>query len=367
MPTKIFGNNCGENMRLSLRSVRKPTAIVSVVFAIYLLIIPFAGKAAGQQAVANPVIKMDYFGANWKQKQWIERLEPAPAKLLEYLAFQNKLDGFSEVPTAAEPVRDFSDVIKEISFSLSPALNKLLEERLIGVFCVNDLGSSGFTEEIVDESNGRSYAIIVLDRAVLLKRKANAWATWKENSIFQPEQNNGLRLQLIIESEKNDTVHNAVRYLVLHELGHALGMISNVHRSWIPTDKPVSLDYPFVKFSWHLDAQGKPVSLFDDQFPERKKIKYYTFTKAQLTRDQAPDVYAQLQFTNFVSMQAAANLWDDFAESFVTYVHVLRGKQPWQVRIENEQSSSAVIDSCWQEKRCNQKKEFLDSWFNNPF
>ncbi len=315
---------------------------------------------------AGPAIKIESFGADWQQKPWMERLEPAPDELLEYLAYQNKLDGFSEVPSAAEPVQEIADVFKEISFSLSPALNKLLEERLIGVFCVNDLGSSGFTEEVVDEDSGRSYAIIVLDRDVLLKRKANAWATWKENSIFLPQQKNGFRLQMIIESEKNDTVHNAVRYLVLHELGHALGMMSNVHPSWIPSDKPLALDYPFVRLSWQPDAQRKPESLFDDRFPERKKIKYYTFARAQLTNDQMPAVYAQLQFTNFVSMQAAANVWDDFAESFVTYVHVLRGKQPWQVRIENENNPPAVVNSCWQEKRCAEKKYFLDRWFENP-
>ncbi|PKN67651.1 MAG: hypothetical protein CVU54_16635 [Deltaproteobacteria bacterium HGW-Deltaproteobacteria-12] len=353
-------------MRLNLRTEIKPDACLQAVFIACLFIFLFSGSNVASAAGANPVIKMEYFGANWKQKPWMERLERAPDKLLEYLAYQNKLDGFSEVPSAVEPVPEIADVFKEISFSLSPALRKLLEERLIGVFCVKDLGSSGFTEEVVDEVKGRSYAVIVLDRDVLLKRKANDWATWKENSIFLPAQKNGFRLQMIIESEKNNTVHNAMRYLLLHELGHTLGMISNVHPSWIPADKTVSLDYPFVRLSWRLDAEGKPVSLFDELFPERKKIKYYAFAQAQLTNDQVPDAYAQLQFTNFVSMQAAANIWEDFAESFVTYVHVLRGKQPWQLRIESENNPPAVVDSCWQEKRCAEKKYFLDKWFDNP-
>ena len=353
-------------MGLNLQTEKKPAAGGYAVFIACLLLLLFSGSNAASAAGADPVIKMEFFGTNWQQKPWMERLERAPDKLLEYLAHQNKLDGFSEVPSAVEPVQEIADVFKEISFSLSPALIKLLEERLIGVFCVKDLGSSGFTEEVVDEGSRRSYAIIVLDRDVLLKRKANDWATWKENSIFLPQQKNGSRLHMIIESEKNNTVHNAVRYLLLHELGHALGMISNVHPSWIPADKPVSLDYPFVRLSWRLDAQGKPASLFDDRFPERKKIKYYAFARAQLTNDQMPAVYAQLQFTNFVSMQAAANVWDDFAESFVTYVHVLRGKQPWQLRIESQSNSPAVVDSCWQEKRCAEKKYFLDRWFVNP-
>jgi hypothetical protein len=343
-----------------------PGKLLSSAFIAFLLIVFAFFSAAAEPAAAGAALKMECFGAGWRQKPWVDRLEPAPAKLLEYLAYQNKQDGFSEVPVAVTPVPEIAGVIKKTSFSLSPALNKLLNERLIGVFLVNDLGSSGFAEEVVDEGSRISYAIIVLDRDVFLKRKANAWATWKENSIFQPQKDPRVRLQMIIESGKENTVQNAVHYLLLHELGHVLGMLSQVHPSWMPADKPLSLDYPFVQFSWKQDEKGKPVSLFDEKFSERKSIHYYAFGKAQLTYDQAPDVYNKLQSTNFVSMQASSNLWDDFAESFVTYVHVLREKKVWQVRIENGKNKTVIIKSCWQEKRCAQKKKFLDRWFNNP-
>ncbi len=343
-----------------------PGKLLTSVFIAFLLIIFSSFSAAAEPAAAGAALKMEYFGVGWQPKPWVDRVGPAPEELLAYLAYQNKLDGFAQVPVAVAPTPEITGVIKETSFSLSPALNKLLNDRLIGVFLVNGLGSSGFTEEVIDEGSGISYAVIVLDRDVLLKRKANAWATWKESSIFQPKQDGTARLQMIIESRKKNTIQNAVHYLLLHELGHALGMISNVHPSWIPADNPLSLNYPFVQLSWKQDGKGKPVSLFDDRFPERKKIHYYAFAKAQLTYDQAPAVYNKLQFTNFVSMQAAANLWDDFAESFVTYVHVLREKKVWQVRMENEKDGPVVIKSCWQEKRCAKKKEFLDRWFNDP-
>lgn len=362
----ICGKKDGKKMPVSLWTAKKPNSRLPSVFIAFLIILFLSGSAASDPAASGAVLKMEYFGTDWKHKPWVDRLGPAPEELLVYLAYQNKLDGFAEVPVAVAPVPEIAGVFRQTSVSLSPALNKLLKERLIGVFLVNDLGSSGFTEEVVDESSRISYAIIVLDRDVFLKRKANDWATWKENSIFQPKQDAGVRLQMIIESGKNDTIQNAVHYLLLHELGHVLGMISNVHPSWIPADKPLSLNYPFVKLSWKQDGKGKPVSLFDEKFSERKKIQYYSFAKAQLTYDQAPDVYNKLQSTNFVSMQASANLWDDFAESFVTYVHVLREKKVWQVRLENEKNKPAVIKSCWQEKRCAKKKEFLDRWFNNP-
>ena len=346
---------------------QKRIVIITSVFIASLLIFFSSGNAAAEGTAARQILKTDYWGTDWQKKSWIERLQPAPEKLLEYLKEQNKLDGFSEVPVAVTPAPEVSDACKDISRSLSPALNKLLNKRLIGIFSVKDLGGSGFAEEILDETGHKPYAIIVLDRDVLLKRKANEWATWKENSIFQPKQSGGLRLQMIIASEKDNTVQNAVRYLLLHELGHVLGLVSNVHPSWSPADKTISPDCSFMKLSWKPDNMGKPVSLFDDKFPERKKIRFYSFDKAQLTNNQMPVVYGNLQqSTNFVSMQASTNVWEDFAESFVTYVHAVRDKKPWQVRIENDKGRFDVINACWQEKRCAEKKIFLDRWFDKP-
>lgn len=317
------------------------------------------------EASTNQISKTDFWGTKWKEKSWTKRLSPAPPELLEYLQKQNKLDGFSEVPLAQAPSQKIARACKDISHSLSPALNKLLNERLIGIFCVKDLGSSGFAEEIIDEADHHSYAVIVLDREVLLKRKANEWASWKENSVFQP-QKDGFKLHLTIESKKNNNVQNAVRYLLLHELGHVLGLVSGAHPSWSPSGKAIVADYDFMNLSWQNHHEN-PVSLFDKSFPERKKIRYYSFGKAQLTNKQIPVVYRKLQqTTNFVSLQGAANVWEDFAESFVTYVHVLIDKKIWQVRIENHEGKSTVINSCWKEERCTEKKQFMAHWFVRP-
>lgn len=350
------------------RQTDKKRIFIAVSFLITSLLIfsSSCGAAVGEME-ARRILKTDYWGTQWQKKSWIERLQPAPEKLLEYLKEQNKLDGFSEVPLAALPAQAISEACKDISLSLSPALNKLLNERLIGIFSVKDLGGSGFAEEILEETTRKPYAIIVLDRDVLLKRRADEWASWKENSIFQPRQQGGFRLRMIIEFEKDNTVRNAVRYLLLHELGHTLGLVSDIHPSWNSPENAISRDYPFMKLSWKTDNQEKSVSLFDDKFPERKKIRFYSFHKAQLTNEEMPAVYGNLQkSTNFVSLQAATNVWEDFAESFVTYVHVLRDKKPWQVRIESDKGLSDALNACWREKRCEQKKAFMDRWFNHP-
>lgn len=338
---------------------------LSVFVALSLSCDTLKGKAYLWPA-KNPVIDIEYWGAKWRNVPWPERINAAPPELIEYLYLQNKLDGFPDKPTASQPVSEITAALKTIVPSLSLALNKKLEKNLIGIFCVKDLGSSGFTEAIKDSRNGEIFTIIVLDSEVLLKRKANDWAAWKENSIFQPSFK-GAKLSMVIEKEKDNTVVNAIRYLLLHELGHALGIISDVHHPWDPAIKPNNLEkYSFVKLSWLMDEGGVIFSRFEDQFPERKKIKFYSFDKAELKNEEMEDVYQHLhQRTNFVSTQAAVNIWEDFAETFVTYVHVVRDGRPWEVRIGKVKEEPLVFGSCWKETRCLEKRAFMDHWYEN--
>lgn len=160
---------------------------------------------------------------------------------------------------------------------------------------------------------------------------------------------------------------NAIRYILLHEFGHALGLFSNAHPSWIPSEKPLNMNHPFTKLSWKLTENSEVISLFEDKFPYRKAIRYYSFEKALLYNDQIIDLYTRLQkYTNFASMQAAITLWEDFAESFATYVHVVLENRPWQIRIERGDGQPMIIDSGWHEERCKEKKAFMEKWFKDP-
>lgn len=341
---------------------------ISLILALFCFSIFIAScSTLQQQMAASPVVKLNYWGFSWSAKPWPERLQPATKELVRYISLQNKLDGFDEVPRKAESSLKIAAVLRELQSSFSPAINKLLDERLIGVFSVNDLGSSGFAEEVFDEQSGKVYALIVLDQNVLLEKKANDWATWKENSVFLPPKESGLSLHMIIEEHQNNTTQNAARYLLLHELGHVLGTVSNAHPPWTKSRQILS-DYPFAKFSWTTFNAGKPVSLYEEKFAERSKIQFYAFAKSQLANNQMADVYRNIRhFTNFVSLQATTSVWEDFAESFATYIHFVRGKRPWQVRIEGEKGAVFILPSCWQESRCREKREFMDKWFDKPF
>jgi hypothetical protein len=316
---------------------------------------------------ANPVIKSHYWGTSWKSRPLCQRLGPAPLELIARINIENELHGFTERPVAVQPPPEYLTALKAIQSRLPEPVRRLAEERIIGIFAVRDLGSSGYAEAVKDEYGEEKYVFIVLDEGVLLSKKANEWATWKENSVFAPTAGGNFRLSLRIESDDTDTVENAIRFILLHEMGHALGLASRVHPSWDDTRPAQPVELPFPKLSWTMNKEGKIVSYFEDQFPERTFLKYYSFAKAPLAGEQMLNVYNHLrEHTNFPSVQSSINQWEDFAETFATYVHVVLDKRPWQATIESTGNTVTIIDSCWPESRCMTKKAFMEKWLADP-
>ena len=71
-------------------------------------------------------------------------------------------------------------------------------------------------------------------------------------------------------------------------------------------------------------------------------------------------VYTQLEATNFPTLYAATNPFDDFAESFVTYVHTVMMKKPFEVAIQRNGKTVKRFGSCWETERCKQKRVLIE-------
>ena len=96
-------------------------------------------------------------------------------------------------------------------------------------------------------------------------------------------------------------------------------------------------------------------------------IKAYAFDQASLTASRIPATYTHLENnSNFPTLYACESPWEDFAESFATYFHVVIDQRPWQVIIEQKGRADRVIESCWGTPRCREKAAFLRRWFETP-
>jgi len=322
-------------------------------------------KACLRQAMHAHVVRDTAFWQTDRARPVVERLGPAPPKLVEYINLDNILNGYPERPRAAAPDAAFLQDVKDAIAELPLEVWALFGERLVGIYLVEDLGGTGYTDAVLGPDRKQVAGMIVLDAAVLAQRTANAWATWKENTPFKARD--GYRLEARIEADADDNRKNAIRYILLHELGHVLSIGGDIHPPWNPQPKevPASARYPYFDLSWKIDREAnKYVTLFDGAFPQRKNTAYYFGAKLDAT-DMLP-TYANLEKTSFPSLYAATHPGDDFAEAFASYVHVVLQKRPWEITLSQDSKVVKTFKSCWDEARCAQKRKMLERMLGRP-
>jgi len=305
-----------------------------------------------------------------------ERVYPAPPELVKFLNLDNKLNGYPNRPLASEPSLDMHADIQQAIAELPTAVKMLVNKEWIGIFLVTDLGGTAFIS-VVNDENGKTLAgFIVLDTDAI-NRRANEWATWKENTPFKQDNSEaGFHILATIENPQLNTRRNAIQYILLHELGHLVAITNEIHPSWkSPVSEIANIDsYPFTMQSWTIATRSNPqhkggaagklryVSNYDDQFTDRESVVYYFGPK--LGSQDMVSVYEELEQTNFPTLYAATNLYDDFAESFVTYVHSEIMHRPFRIEIKQGNQTIKTFGLCWKEARCANKKELLQNLFS---
>lgn len=308
-----------------------------------------------EAAMRSPVKHISYWKSAF-EKPAEQRVGPAPSELVEYLTLDNVRQGFPNKPRAAAIPEDFLKDVKDAIAEMPPQVRQAVDKKLAGIYFVQDLGGTGYTDYIRGAAAGQDAGFAVFDLDVLASRSANAWATWKENTPFKADSR--FRLVADIEAKGQDNRKNAIQYILLHEFGHILSINEKLHPRW---DQPPSAPdgYPFAQLSWEVVKETKRYgSLFEKDFPLRKDVVYYFGSK--LDGDQMINVYDQLERTNFPTLYAATGPGDDFAESFVSYVHTVLLRRPLLIRLYRDGKPAKTYESCWEDKRCAAKRRILE-------
>ncbi|MFA7177450.1 MAG: hypothetical protein WC114_09380 [Smithellaceae bacterium] len=341
----------------------KPIVKMTLAMAAVLF---FTSCAAGHNAclksrmdrheVRSPAFWQDYRRGNLE-----DRLHAAPEPLLDYLHLDNRLNGYDTRPQATVADDSFRQDVRQAMAELPGPVREAVKEKLIGIFFVRDLGTTGYTEAVADPQGRPAAGFVVLDVGSL-RQTANAWATSRENTVFQNDGEG--RLQVTLEEAPNDNSKNAIQFILLHEFGHLVSIGERFHPSWLDEAKPVGAieDYLFYPLSWRKEKDGSNVSLFEDVFPERRDVRFYG--EARLKSPQMADVYRRLAMTNFVSLYGATGPFEDFAESFALYVHSVWMKKPYRVQITQSGRPVFLYESCWDQPRCAAKRAVLEEWFS---
>ena len=299
------------------------------------------------------------FWAMMAQHAVLDRHGPAPAELVCYVGMVNQALNVDAVPVAAEAPADFLRDMQTAMAQMPPSILTLLDGPLLGVFFSTGLGSSAITDVVVNRDGHILGAIVMLDLDAFMDRTANAWATWKENTPFAASAR--LRLEVEIADGADNTRANAMQFLLLHEFGHVLTAGKQFLPIWWlpPEAMKQTADYDFLRLGWQIGADKRIVPKAEEDFAERSGILYYD---TQGLDDAAMlSAYRALQDTTFPSLYASTNAFDDFAETFATYVHSVMLGKPARVRIVGDAVVYLERTSFWSSPRSAPKRQFMQA------
>jgi len=294
--------------------------------------------------------------AEYCKKPITDRIGPAPGILSDYLGIDNKLNGYTQTPKPATEWKGFAKDVTGAIDDLPQQIRGHLNAHAVGIFLVTDLGSTAYTESLREFSRF-PMGVIVLDTEAL-DMKANDWATWRENTPFKASKN--FQTTVYIARDQDDTRKLAISFIILHELGHLVGIAKGAHADWWHDTNPSS--YDFSNISWR--STGKSIkSKWDTIFPERSNIKFYANQEKKVSAGRIQNTYDNLQKTDFVSLYAATGVYDDFAETYAMYVHVVMQHHPWQLTLSHDGNIIENFNAPIQHERCKRKKAYIASTF----
>jgi len=287
----------------------------------------------------------------------IDRHGAAPAELVHYVGMVNQALNVGAMPVAAEASADFLQDMQTAMRQIPATILQKLDGALLGVFFSTGLGSSAITDVIVNHDGQILGSVVMLDLDAFTDRTANEWATWKENTPFSSSEH--LRLEVEIADGQDNTRANAMQFLLLHEFGHVLTAGQQFLPIWWlpPEAMKQTSDYDFLRLGWQINDDKRIVPKAEEDFAERTGVFYYD---TQGLDDSAMlSAYRALQHTSFPSLYAATNAFDDFAETFATYVHSVMLGKPARVRIVSDDAVHLERYNFWASPRAAPKRQFM--------
>ncbi len=237
-----------------------------------------------------------------------ERVAPAPKVVLD---FWMEADGRKDYTPYMPNVREMADIRKSLEM-LPPLHKKVMKERLIGIYFINNFLGSGGADWVADGKKNL-YFYLVINPRLLMMKDLSEMLTWRERSCFIDDGD--VRISVNCGSGVNQ-----MTYVMLHEGAH---IVDYACRITPYVEKELMDFYPesrgetgFVKGIWK--SINEPVGRHDF----RKDVTFYGFNKGpRIKSSDAPSVYRVLAGSPFVSLYGSQNWAEDLAD-FVTFYHI---------------------------------------------
>jgi hypothetical protein len=279
---------------------------------------------------------------------------PAPREVVDHL---RRVSLASDEPFAPEATGASSDFVEDVRRAIDtlPVSIQALTGSLLGLFFVRGLGCSAVTDVVMHRKVVLG-TIIVIDVENMRDKTANEWATWKERLPFSRTEEQELRVTL--ESALQNHRSNAVQFLLLHEIGHAVTARGGFLPDWWidPKDLNETTDYAFLAQSWLIDHGHRICRRQPCVGPKPEFYLGLEIESAEIRR-----TYAELQGSDFPTLYSTGNPYDDFAECFAVFVHTVIMERPYKVELIEAGTADLLADEHMIRKRCAEKFSLIEN------
>jgi hypothetical protein len=143
--------------------------------------------------------------------------------------------------------------------------------------------------------------------------------TWKEQLPFGGDPDSydlSSDLPMLQFTAPPQPAHNVAYYVLAHEFAHLFDFANGINKRCFPGEQCPVAPESFAGHSW--ETSQRPLGTQD--FVHREEICYYHCQAEPLPARAIGPLYAGLHRSNFITLYAATNVFDDFAESVAFYL-----------------------------------------------
>lgn len=303
------------------------------------------------------VRRASFWGDAWKDLPLAQRVGLLPAEavasLREDLEFYGGVSKVAPAHAAAYVVDD----LRQAMAGLPESVKRLVRDRLIGVFLVDNLSTEGTGEhnlglalEIMGLWRQHVGTIVLIDRDGTDMSANRAMATME---YVPTGEYRGISVQSRLARRNNDDRRMTMQYVLLHELGHVIDYDRGI--------TPDSFNYGertrdcgFTCLSWVRPDRHRFSPRIGEAMRRAETASLDAYVKA------LPETFRLLSASNFPSLYATSMPAEDFAESFAQYVHSVVLGHPWELTLRDQGTIRERLGSCFLERRCPGKKSYFD-------
>jgi len=279
------------------------------------------GGTARERVAATPAMNLKNYEFD-PASPLADRIGPAPKLVLEHL---ERMDGRDDYE-AYEPTEADRQLTLRYLDLLPAWFDAMLKERLVGIYFVENLVGTAFTEFVLDKAD-TVHAFIAVNPAAL-RTGLSEWMTAREASCFSGAATGGGAPSVFVDC---GTKYQALLYALVHECGHVADHVYHYTPYVEPLIDELGLGVAttdFVKNVWADYA--KPEARAD--FAGRADITFYSLGGGpKIPMTDAAGLYERLANSPFPSLYAAQNWAEDCAECCTWYFFTDRLGERYQV------------------------------------